>query len=145
MANKTYLIEFESGKRQKITVPEDWKVTFGPAVVGNSNPHKKMPMALRFYESKEKQRGIFLNVVSFRDVSIKIEEERIRKQDKVGTINVEGAQKTVVMQAKMREWVDPDTDEINQDAKKLLKNTKIDDFDILRESDDWDDEDEWDD
>lgn len=108
----TYLIEHENGIKRKITVPESWKVTFGPAVKGNranSNPHgPKMPMALRFYESDTKQRAIFTDVVSFRDMSIKIEEEVINIQEKDGYYECEGKKKRTTFQAKTREWVNPD-------------------------------------
>lgn len=109
---KTYLIEFENGRRQKITVPESWKVTFGPAARG-ANGDKKlgrtMPLALRFYESDTKQRAIFTDVISFRDTSIKIEEERIDTQRKDGYVECEGKRKGVTFQAESRQWVDPDT------------------------------------
>lgn len=106
----TYLIEFENGKKQKITVPSNWKVTFGPAAVGvNAEKYsKKMPLALRFYENGEKQRAIFTDVANFRDMSIKIEEERIDVQQKDGYMECEGRRKRVNFQATSRQWVDPD-------------------------------------
>ena len=109
---KTYLIEFENGKRQKITVPDDWKVTFGPAArginKGSGVSRHQMPLALRFYESATKQRAIFTDVVSFRDVSIKIEEERVNTQTKDGFIECDGARKATTFQATSKEWVNPD-------------------------------------
>lgn len=114
MSEKTYLIEFQNGKRQKITVPDNWKVTYGPAVKGNyaSSAHEqryKMPMALRFYESDDKQRAIFTDVVGFRDMSIKIEEEEIKVQEKDGYVECDGMRKRTTFQAKTREWVNPDS------------------------------------
>jgi hypothetical protein len=108
---KTYLIEFENGKRQRITVPESWKVTFGPAARGTNKDKglsRQMPLALRFYESDTKQRAIFTDVVSFRDVSIKIEEERVNTQQKDGFVECDGKRKGVTFQATSRQWVDPD-------------------------------------
>lgn len=107
---KTYLIKFENGTEQKITVPEAWKVTFGPATKGErgGRPNLKMPMALRFYESDTKQRAIFTDVVNFRDTSIKIEEKKIRVQEKDGYMECEGARKRTTFRAQTTEWVNPD-------------------------------------
>jgi hypothetical protein len=109
---KTYLIEFENKTRKKITVPETWKVTFGPSVAGPQKPvpgyQHKMPMALRFYETAEKQRAIFTDVISFRDMSIEIEEEVTSTQEKQGFMECDGVRKATTFQAKTREWVNPD-------------------------------------
>lgn len=119
----TYLIEFENGKKQKITVPESWKVTFGPAVVGGKgagnrgNYAGKMPMALRFYENGDKQRAIFTNIAGFRDMSIQIEEEKVRVQDKDGFMECDGVRKRTNFRAEVREWVNPD--KINEDMPLL--------------------------
>lgn len=116
METKTYLIEFASGKKQKVTVPEDWKVTFGPAAVGISKEARmtnKIPLAIRFYEGNEKQRAIFTDVVNFRDMSIQIEEERIDVQQKEGYMECEGTRKGVTFQATSRQWVNPDVPQKN--------------------------------
>jgi len=111
---KTYLIEFENGKEQKITVPESWKVTFGPASKGanhttkNSGGVYRIPLALRFYESETKQRAIFTDVVSFRDTSIQIEEKRTKVQEKDGYMECDGVKKATTFRASVSEWVDPD-------------------------------------
>lgn len=107
---KTYLIEHDDGTRRKITVPASWKVTFGPAVAGKQkgSEHFKMPMALRFYESKEQQRAIFTDVVSFRDTSIDIQEERVSTQEKEGFIECDGVRKSTTFKAETKEWVNPD-------------------------------------
>lgn len=123
---KTYLIEFENGKRKRITVPESWKVTFGPAVAGVNKPGRgyqhEMPMALRFYESTDKQRAIFTDVTSFRDLSIEIEEEVVSVQEKQGYMECEGVRKATTFQAKTREWVDPDR---VQERPALPKDSEI--------------------
>ena len=107
----TYLLEFKNGERQKITVASSWKVTFGPAVAGVNKGRSdlQMPMALRFYEAENKQRAIFTDVVSFRDVAIVIEEERVNTQEKQGYVEVDGKRKSTTFRAETREWVDPDT------------------------------------
>lgn len=111
MDEKTYIMIRDNGTRAKITVPADWKVTFGPAARGDGaarNGSNKMPMALRFYESETKQRAIFTDVVSFRDADIQIQEEKVSIQEKEGYMECDGKKKRTIFQAKVREWVNPD-------------------------------------
>jgi hypothetical protein len=122
---KTYLIEKEDGTRMKVTVPEEWKVTFGPAAKGvnsGSGPRLKMPMALRFYESETKQRAIFTDVIGFRDTSIPIEVEKTDVQEKDGFTEVDGVRNRSTFQVKTKKWVDPDkvidTNNILEDLRK---------------------------
>jgi hypothetical protein len=121
MSEKTiiYLIEKENGKKMKITVPESWKVTFGPATKGGDRDRLgqrlKMPMALRFYESDTKQRAIFTDVVSFRDLSIPVEVETEDIQEKHGYTEVDGRRQATVFQARVKRWENPD--ELNEVPK----------------------------
>ena len=104
----TYIIEHDNGTRSRITVPDSWKVTFGPAVKGfntGDGSHRKIPMALRFYESDTKQRAIFTDVKSFRDSSIKVERENIKVQEKDGFMECDGVRKRTTFQAQVKEWV----------------------------------------
>jgi hypothetical protein len=59
-------------ERLRIRVPADWKVTFGPVSPG-SKFGGSGELALRFYESDTKQRAIFTDVISFRDLSIPVQ------------------------------------------------------------------------
>jgi hypothetical protein len=52
-----------------ITVNEDWKITYGPVTPGKGSYGG---YALRIYESDTKQRAIFTDVISFRDMSIPV-------------------------------------------------------------------------
>ena len=117
--NRTYLLEMYDGSKRKITVPASWKVTFGPAAVHRTAPSgnkafsgiaNKMPMAIRFYESKDQQRAIFTDVVNFRDMSIPILEERVEVKTKKGTLSVDGANRNVSMNATIKQWLNPDDD-----------------------------------
>jgi hypothetical protein len=112
MDEKTYLVTKIDGSEFQITVPETWKVTFGPATKGNTSysgeQRLKMPMALRFYESETKQRAIFTDVVSFRDMSIKIKIKKNRVQEKDGYMECDGVRKRTIFQATVSEWIDPD-------------------------------------
>ena len=125
---KTYIIECEDRTKKKITVPASWKVTFGPCVKGTNSSTRertggaKIPMAIRFYESETQQRAIFTDVISFRDTSIKIMEEKIRVQEKDGYMECEGQRKRTSFSAKVSEWVDPDT---HQEQALLPEDTDI--------------------
>ena len=64
----TYLV-VRSNETLQVTVPSSWKVTYGgfnPGAKYGSEP------ALRFYEANDKQRAVFTNVQSFRDMSIPV-------------------------------------------------------------------------
>lgn len=129
MSDKTYFVEKENGEEFQITVPEEWKVTFGPAVVGSGQKRPgdfsgKMPMALRFYESKDKQRAIFTHIRSFRDMSIPIKVKKTHVQEKQGFMEYEGKRKATSFSAKVQEWVNPD--EVLE--QKAIPNVK--DFDV---------------
>lgn len=72
---KRYAIEKTDGECLRITVPSNWKVTFGPLIGGGKNKFgddKPCP-ALRFYEDEKHQRAIFTQVRSFIDMSIPVE------------------------------------------------------------------------
>ena len=73
----TYELTFANGSIKNITVPSSWKVTFGPAYVPNgTRPNavrRQVPMAIRFYETKDRQKAIFLDVISFLDTSLDID------------------------------------------------------------------------
>lgn len=111
---RTYLITHINGQETQVDIPEDWKVTFGPAVRGNSaglgsNPHgPKIPLALRFYENDTKQRAIFTDVISFRDMSIPIRVKKRSVQEKDGYMEYDGVRKRTTFQATSEEWVNPD-------------------------------------
>jgi hypothetical protein len=61
-----------------IRIKDDWKITYGPLVPGSNagnNPFsggqgQKAGFTLRIYETKEKQRLAFNDVVYFRDLAI---------------------------------------------------------------------------
>jgi hypothetical protein len=78
---KEYLVERKSGKFI-VEVPDDWKVTFGAMAPGGKNPYSGHGgWTLRFYETKEKQRAVFTDVVSFRDLSLPVK-KLVNKIDK---------------------------------------------------------------
>ena len=70
MADKTYIIK-KQHEVLKITVPEEWKVTYGPIQPGSREYGGGN--YVRFYESDKQQRAVFANVLEFVEDSIKIE------------------------------------------------------------------------
>lgn len=59
-----------------IEIPSDWKVTFGPL----SQQGYRDGTALRLYETENKQRACFVNVRSFRDLSIPVKRRAVRSE-----------------------------------------------------------------
>jgi hypothetical protein len=90
---KEYLVERKSGKFI-VEVPDDWKVTFGAMAPGGKNPYSGHGgWTLRFYETKEKQRAVFTDVVSFRDLSLPVK-KLVKKIDKDSNFKDDGKGKT---------------------------------------------------
>lgn len=111
MGERTLLIKKKDDTELQIDIPEEWKVTFGPAAAGIARSEGRVPLALRIYETEKLQRAIFTDVESFRDMSIPIREKRINTQTKDGFVEVDGARKRTSFQAQTMEWVNPDGDE----------------------------------
>ena len=72
---RTLLVETQEGK-VKITIPASCKVTYGNftpgAPEGGGYPGGN-PATLRIWDTKDRQRAVFRGVLSFRDMSLKIE------------------------------------------------------------------------
>lgn len=64
---RTYEIK-QGSDRFRIDIPANFKVTFGPLTPGSKFGGGQY--ALRVYESETKQRAVFVDVSSFRDLSI---------------------------------------------------------------------------
>lgn len=108
----TYLLEFTNGTQKKVTIPSDWKVTFGPLVPGGNAQgglNGRGALSLRIYENSDRQRAVFTDVSSFRDISIELEEriakhqrEVFQKKDEAGNV------KEFVAEGQIFEWIQPD-------------------------------------
>lgn len=118
---KTYLLETKNGGQRRLTVPSSWKVTFGPTVPferkgAGGYRGDEGTWALRLYEKGDKLRAIFTDVKSFRDMDIQVQEKRITtKRQTVEKADRHGG-KNVVAEARIEEWVDPDSPE-SDDSK----------------------------
>lgn len=114
---KTYILELTNGNTRKITIPSNWKMTFGSTVPHVPRSHggyngSEGGVALRLYEgTKENLRAVMRDVMSIRDADIEIIEKRtsIKRQ----TVQKETPQgmKDVMVEARMTEWVNPDKDD----------------------------------
>lgn len=78
--NRTLLVNTKK-EELRVTIPADYKVTFGPVQPG-SRGYGDEGNCLRIYESETKQRAVFVNVVSFRDLSIPVERRVKRTKEK---------------------------------------------------------------
>ena len=71
-SDRVYLLKTHGDGDLKITIPDSYKVTFGPVAPG-AKGYGTGQLALRVYEAENKQRAIFTDVISFRDLSIPVE------------------------------------------------------------------------
>lgn len=110
---KTYILTLKNGSTRKITIPANWKMTYGSVVPFNgqrgSDHHG---VALRLYEgNKENLRAVMADVVAIRDASIQVLEKRTQVKRQTAQRQTPQGMKDVVIEARMSEWTDPDADE----------------------------------
>jgi len=70
-------------QRLRITVPSDFKVTYGPLTPGvkGGSYGDGEGAVLRFYEDDKKQRAMFRKVLSFRDLSLPLVAEVVEVEE----------------------------------------------------------------
>lgn len=110
---RTYVLNMKDGTKQKVTVPSNWKLTFGPLVPGSKdgNLNGAGALVLRIYEgSKENQRAVFTGVESWRDTQeLQIQVEQVQTKQQAAQVDIPGeGRKDVVAHMEVRQWVDPD-------------------------------------
>ena len=71
------LIEGRDGKRIVGGIPANAKITYGPVQPGKAGYGSDN--ALRIYTSANNQLAVFLNVISFRDLSLTVKVEKVTK------------------------------------------------------------------
>jgi hypothetical protein len=60
-------------ERYRITVPSNYKITYGKLHAGGGDGNRNYDSpgnCLRIYEAENKQRAVFRNVISFRDIGL---------------------------------------------------------------------------
>lgn len=110
---RTYILNMKDGTKQKITVPMNWRLTFGPLVPGSKDTsvNSRDALVLRIYEgNKDNQRAVFTDVLSWRDTKdLEIEIETVSRQQKGVRVDIEGeGEKIVQANMEVRQWVNPD-------------------------------------
>lgn len=127
---KTYILTMKNGNTRKITIPGNWKMTFGSLVpyTERGNSHG---VALRLYEgSKENLRAVMCDVVAIRDASIEIIEKRTSVQRKAAQRETPQGMKDVTIEARMTEWVNPDAEDDTPVPTEFLKLPKSEEHDF---------------
>lgn len=123
---KTYIMDLNNGTVRKVTVPANWKLTFGPTIPysgkGSTSIHGG-GTALRFYEgNKENLRAAFTDVRAFRDADMPVQERRTQIQKKTIQKDAHGGTKNVEVEARITEWVNPDDVEDSEQAAQPFLN-----------------------
>lgn len=115
--NKTYILDLRNGDIRKVTVPANWKLTFGPTIpYAGKYTGSPEGTALRFYEgNKENLRACFTDVKAFRDAAIPVLEKRTQVQHQVLQKHTKAGMKNVEVAASVTEWVNPD--EIDEETE----------------------------
>ncbi len=79
---RTYEIVTAKG-RQRVTVPEETKVTFGAVVPGSSrsagSSYSNGGWGLRLWAARDRQVAVFTDVISFRDLALPVVVAAVRK------------------------------------------------------------------
>lgn len=119
----TYALKLKGGGERRVTIPTAYRLTFGPTVPyvkhGNGS-HGDGTWALRLYDG-ERLKSIFTDVVSFRDMDIKVLEKHTRSKRQVVEKAAKFGGRTAVVEATVETWVDPDEpDEANEEDQRFL-------------------------
>ncbi|MEB3212683.1 MAG: hypothetical protein VKL39_15090 [Leptolyngbyaceae bacterium] len=115
---KTLIVELKDGKDRKITIPDDWIITFGPVAIGARSSDDSSHVLRLYGDSGKKQlKAVFRNVRSFHEEGIQIFEKVVRKKNK--TFRKEGANGGQTYSAEVRQttWRNPfeDDPEVSDD------------------------------
>jgi hypothetical protein len=117
----TYLLLMNDGTRQKITCPTEWTVTFGPLMPGSQNKdynsHKSIALRIR---DGQRQKAVFTNVESFRDMSMAIETEVTKTKEETFYRDEDGEKKQVIVQGAIKEWTNPDAPGVREAPKSEM-------------------------
>lgn len=136
LPKKTYILELTNGNTRRITIPANWKMTFGSTVphVPRSGNYggAEGGVALRLYEgTKENLRAVMRDVMSIRDADIEIMEKRTSVKRQAAQKQTPQGMKDVVVEARMTEWVNPDNDDLAEVPQEFLKLPKSSESDEL--------------
>lgn len=119
----TYILDTKKHEQRRVTVPQSWRLTFGPTVPYNKNGHGENQWGLRFYDGQA-LKAIFTDVIAFRDMGIECVEKRVKvTRQQVSKADRNGG-KDVFAEARIEEWVDPDAPDTPIDPDYLRLDYK---------------------
>lgn len=131
---RTFILELANGNTRKITVPGNWKLTYGQIVPFENRgqrPGPRADFALRLYEgSKENLRAVMTDVVSIRDATIEISEKRTQVKRQAAQKHTSKGMKDVVVEARVTEWVNPDKEDESAMPEEFLKLPATEEIDF---------------
>ena len=100
-----YLLNMKDDSQKKITVPPGCTVTFGALIPGQGSNAGRL--GLRVWKGKA-QLAVFTDVLSFRALSLTIEERITTTKEETFTKGDGESAQAVVVATQVHEWVDPD-------------------------------------
>jgi hypothetical protein len=103
---RTYEIVTAREGKFRIDIPEAWKVTFGPII--GAKGYDGGGMAFRVWESEKQQRALFTNVTGFRDLSLPMMREAVRKYGTDDWVMDDGSYVGKKSETVERKWVPAD-------------------------------------
>jgi hypothetical protein len=103
---RTYEIVTQREGKFRIDIPETWKVTFGPVI--GAKGYESSGLAFRVWETDKQQRALFTNVTSFRDLSLPMMREAVRKFGTDDWIIDDGSWTGKKAEQVERQWVPAD-------------------------------------
>lgn len=105
-SGRSILIEKTNGTRIIVgNVPTDAKITFGPVQPG-SKDFSRSENALRIYKAANNQMGVWLQVASFRDLSLTVKTETVVTEETAKAETSSHGRKSTTKQRQSREWSD---------------------------------------
>lgn|SRR5512139_115505 len=116
---RTYILELMDGGRRKLTIPANWKITFGNVLPYNKttgDPYQppegwRSRVVLRIYEgNKDNLRAVMHDVLSLRDESIPLLESAPKKITTAKLKEINGKQDVELRSVTVGEWFNPDVE-----------------------------------
>ena len=101
---RAILVETRDGSKKVEGIPANAKITYGPVQPGKDSYHSGN--CLRIYTTTNNQLAVFVNVVSFRDLSLRVwEQETTTESDHTLTSSPDKASDSLNSETRTR-WVE---------------------------------------
>lgn len=77
---RTIEVTLQGGRKTRVgNIPATAKITYGPVSPGTQRPYGDSGNCLRIYTSQQNQLAVFIGVQEFRDLSLTVERQVVRK------------------------------------------------------------------